>query len=240
MSERLSNIERDNNRVTPNATLRVEVIADFVCPFCFVGKRRLDAALEAVRGPCEVSWYPYQLNPDIPAEGLPFDVYLTRRFGSPANVQPVLDQLTAEGHSAGIEFRFDRIRHVPNTLPVHQLMHLAGTRGLDQSALADDLLRAFFEEGRNIGERGELIDIGARYGLGAEDIGRALESDEIRQIVLSQEAKARASGLAGVPGYLVNRRLLMVGVQTTESIVSAFDRAMFGEGTDSLVSPALH
>ncbi len=240
MSETLSGIVRSNNRVNPTASLHVEVIADLVCPFSFIGKRRFDAALKAVQGPSDVSWYPYQLNPDIPKGGLPFDVYLTRRFGSPANVDPVLEHLVQEGNEAGIEFRFDKIRHVPNTLSVHQLMQLAETLGKDQSALAEDLLSAFFEQGRNIGDRAEMIDIAAPHGIAAADVVKAIDSDQVRQVVVTREAQVRSSGLSGVPGFLINRRLLVVGAQDTNNIVNAFDRAMFGEGTDQLLSPALH
>ncbi len=240
MSETLFNIVRSPDRVTPAATLHVEVIADFVCPFCFIGKRRLDRALEAVQGPSDVSWYPFQLNPEIPAEGLPFDVYLTNRFGSPANVEPVLEHLAEEGRAAGIEFRFDRIRHVPNTLAVHQVMQLAENRDVDRSALADDLMSAFFERGQNIGELGFLIDIAGRHGISAADTREAVGSDRLRQIVATREAQVRSSGLAAAPGFLINRRLLVVGAQPIDNLVNAFDRAMFGEGTDSMVSPALH
>jgi predicted DsbA family dithiol-disulfide isomerase len=240
MSELLSNIVRSNDQVTPTAALHVEVIADFVCPFCFIGKRRFDEALKAVQGPSDVSWYPFQLNPDLPPEGLPFDVYIKNRFGSPANIDPVLDHLVEEGESAGIRFRFDKLRHVPNTLPVHQLMQLAETLGVDQSALAEDLMSAFFEEGRNIGERGVLIDIAEPHGMSAQETSKAVSSDQLRQMVISRESQVRASGLLGAPGFLINRRLLVVGAQPTDSIVNAFDRAMFGEGTDALVSPALN
>ncbi len=240
MSETLSSIARRDDRVAPGALLHVEVIADLVCPFCFIGKHRFDEALKAVQGPSDVSWYPYQLNPEIPTEGQPFDVYLTRRFGNPANVEPVLKHLTAEGKAAGIDFRFDKIRHVPNTLPVHQVMHLAETLGANQSALAEDLMTAFFEEGRNIGDRGELIDIAFTHGISAAEVNKAIDSDQIKQLVLTREGQVRSSGLAGVPGFLVNRRLLVVGAQNADNIVNAFDRAMFGEGMDSLGSPALH
>ena len=240
MSETRFNIVGGSDRFTPTATLHVEVIADFVCPFCFIGKRRLDDALEAVQGPSDVSWYPYQLNPEIPAEGLSFDEYLTRRFGGLANIEPVLEHLTETGKGVGIDFRFDRLRHVPNTLPVHQLMQFAEARGIDQAALAEDLLSAFFEQGRNIGAADELVDIASAYGLSADEIVVATDSDPLRQIVVTREGQVRSSGLSGVPGFLVNRRLLIVGAQDTDTIINAFDRAMFGEGTDSLVSPALH
>lgn len=240
ISQTLSNIVRSDGRASPVVSLHVEVIADFVCPFCFIGKRLLDNALKAVGGPIDVSWYPYQLNPDIPAEGLPFDAYLKKRFGSPANVDPVLAHLREEGSKVGIEFRFDKIRHVPNTLPVHQLMQVADTLGKDQSALAEDLMSAFFEQGLNIGDKAVLVDIAAAHGIGAQDVVEAVASEQLKQLVLTREGQVRSSGLAGVPGFLINRRLLVVGAQDTENIVNAFDRAMFGEGVDELESPALH
>jgi len=240
MGETLFNVVRGNDRVASIAALHVEVIADFVCPFSFLGKRRLDEALKAVQGPSDVSWYPFQLNPEIPPEGLPFDVYLTKRFGSPANLEPVLEQLEEEGKADGIHFAFDKIRHVPNTLPVHQVMQRAESLGMDQTLLAEDLMSAFFEEGRNIGERGVLTDLAGRVGMRGREVRKALGSDQIRQIVVSREAQVRSSGLNAAPGFLLNRRLLVVGAQPTESIVNAFDRAMFGEGTDELVSPAVH
>lgn len=240
MSQTLSNISRNSDPAGRTAALNVEVIADFVCPFSFIGKRRLDEALQAVQGPSDVSWYPYQLNPEIASAGLPFDDYLTRRFGNPANVAPVLNHLTAAGKAAGIEFRFDRLRQVPNTLAVHQLMYLADTMELDQSALADDLMSAFFEHGRNIGEKNELVDIASGHGIVADEVFEAIDNDEIKQFVLKREAGVRSSGIIGVPGFLLNRRLLIVGAQDADTMISAFDRAMFGEGNDLLASPAPH
>jgi predicted DsbA family dithiol-disulfide isomerase len=225
MSETLSNIVRSSDRVAITAALHVEVIADFVCPFCFIGKRHLDEALKAVQGPYEVS---------------SFDIYLTKRFGSPANVEPVLEHLTEEGKASGIQFRFDRIRHVPNTLPVHQLMQHAATAGADQSAMADHLMSAFFEDGSNIGERGILVDIAKAHGISPQETQEAIGSDRIRQIVATREAQVRSSGLASAPGFLINQRLLVVGAQPIDNMINAFDRAMFGEGSDSLASPALH
>jgi predicted DsbA family dithiol-disulfide isomerase len=240
MSETLYNLVTRTDRLAPAAALHVEVIADFVCPFCFLGKRRLDVALKAVEGPTDISWYPFQLNPEIPPEGQSFDVYLSNRFGSPENIQPVLEQLAEEGKADGLQFRFDKIQHVPNTLPVHQVMQLAESVGVDQMALAEDLMSAFFEKGMNIGERDVLVELAGRRGISAREVGQALGSDQVRQAVITREAHVRSSGLSAAPGFLINRRLLVVGAQPSENIVNAFDRAMFGEGDDSLVSPALH
>ena len=224
----------------PAAALHVEVIADLVCPFCYIGKRRLDRAMRAVRGPSNVSWFPYQLNPDMPDGGMSLEDYLSMRFGSPANVQPILDQLTADARRENIEFRFDRIEHVPNTLRAHQLMYLAETRRRDQSALAEELMTAFFQRGEDIGDREILIELGTRHGLPAGDVEGVMDEDSSRQIVLSREAQVRSSGIAGVPGFLLNRRLLVIGAQDEDTLVNAFDRAMFGEGNDAIISPALH
>ena len=222
------------------AALYVEVIADLVCPFCYIGKRRLDQAMHAVRGPSDVSWYPYQLNPDMPEDGMSLEEYLSMRFGSAANVQPVLDQLAADARDENIELRFDRIERVPNTLRAHQLMYLAETQQKDQSALAEELMTAFFRRGEDIGDPEILIELATRHGLAADDSARVIDDDSARQLVLSREAQVRSSGIAGVPGFLLNRRLLVIGAQDKDTLVNAFDRAMFGEGNDAIVSPALH
>ena len=240
MSSTYSSIVRMDNRLAPTAALHVEVVADLVCPFCYLGKRRLDSALLAVQGPSEINWYPYQLNPDMPEEGLPLDDYLSMRFGNPANIQPVLEQLAHGGRIEGIDFRFDRISQVPNTLRAHKLMYLAESEGVDQSGLAEELMKAFFERGEDIGNTEILVELAGRHGLGPRDVEKIVDDESAKQVVLSREAQVRSSGIAGVPGYLLNRRLLVIGAQETDALVSAFDRAMFGEGNDSIVSPALH
>ena len=240
MSETYSKIVRSNDRHTPIAALHVEVIADLVCPFCYLGKRRLEQALDAVQGPTEISWFPYQLNPDMPEDGLSLDEYLSLRFGNPANIKPALDQLAAEGREVGIDFNFDRIARVPNTLPIHQVMYLAETEGKDQTALAEELMKAFFKRGENIGDVEILTELAGRHGLNAADVAKVIDDEAARQVVQSREAQVRASGIGGVPGFLLNRRLLVIGAQEKDALVSAFDRAMFGEGNDAIVSPALH
>lgn len=240
MSRTYTSIADTGSLVAPTAALHVEVVADLVCPFCYLGKRRLDTAMQAVQGPSEINWYPYQLNPDMPDDGLPLDEYLSLRFGNPVNIQPVLDELTVQGRGEDIDFRFDRIARVPNTLRAHMLMYLAETEGADQSALAEELLRAFFQRGEDLGDAEILVELAGRHGLEAGAAIAAMDDETSRQVVLSREAQVRSSGIGGVPGYLLNRRLLVVGAQETDALVNAFDRAMFGEGTDRLVSPALH
>jgi len=240
MSDTASSIVRADDPVARTAALHVEVIADFVDPFSYLGKHRLEAALKCVQGPSEVSWHPYQLNPEFPADGLDFDDYLSQRFGSRAAVQPVLDSLAREGEREGIRFHFDKIRRVPKTQRAHLLMYLAEREGKDQSLLAEDLLAAFFEHGENIGDADVLVRLGALHGLQADAILRVFDDEAAKQLVMTREGQVRSSGIAGAPGFLLNRRLLVIGAQDADNIVNAFDRAMFGEGTDKLISPALH
>lgn len=222
------------------ATLRVDVIADLICPWCYLGERRLGDALLAVRGPTHVSWYPFQLNPAMPAEGMGFDEYLASKFGNPDAVQAGIDHLIETGQREGIRFRFDRITRIPNTLDAHRLMQLAESKGQDTTQLADRLMSGFFEAGQDISNRDVLVGLGEDSGLQSGDIHKTLEDESSRQIVLSQEAQVRKGGVSGVPDFLVNKRLFVAGAQSTDVLVNVFDRVMFGEESEQPVSPVVH
>jgi predicted DsbA family dithiol-disulfide isomerase len=222
------------------ATLHVDMIADLVCPWCWLGKRRLDDALLAVHGPSIVSWYPFQLNPQIPDAGIGFEEYLETRFGDARAVQPALAELTMAGKREGINFRFDRVARIPKTVEAHRVVKLAEAEGVGVSAVAENIFRGFFEEGLDISKRDALLELGKRSGLSARSINRALDDETSRQIVLSQEAQVRQSGVTGVPDFLINKRLFVIGAQSTEALVNVFDRAMFGEDSDQPVSPVVH
>ncbi len=222
------------------ATLRVDMIADLVCPWCFLGKRRLDAALNAVHGPSVFRWLPYQLNPDMPAEGMVFDEYLASKFGNPASVQPGLDELTRQGKEEGIRFRFDLIKRIPKTLDGHRLLAYAAEQGADVGKVADSILSSFFEEGLDVGEREVLLNIGNDHGVQRLGLIHALEDDALRDKVLKQEAEVRRGGVSGVPDFLINDRLFVIGAQPTAVLVDAFDRAMFGDESERPVSDSLH
>jgi predicted DsbA family dithiol-disulfide isomerase len=230
----------DINLPQSPATLQVDVIADLVCPWCYLGKKRLDDALAAVHGPSVVSWYPFQLNPDMPADGMPFEEYLARKFGDPAKLEPGIDALTETAKSAGIDLRFDLIRQVPNTLNAHRLMRFAALQRADTSALAERILSGFFSQGLDIADPDVLAVLGSEEGLGSMDIMTALEDDTSKRVVLAQESQVRRSGVTGVPDFLVNKRLFVVGAQRTERLVGVFDRAMFGDESDLSVSATVH
>lgn len=239
MSQSVSNIVGQDGK-RQQAALQVDIIADLVCPWCYLGKRRLDDALVAVRGPSMVSWYPFQLNPAMPLAGMDIDEYLASKFGDPEELKPALDKLTEVGRSEGINFHFDKVARVPNTLNAHRIMKLAESERANTSDLAEEFLRAFFESGLDIGDRDVLGELAMRHGLEFKDINKTLDDDLSRKAVLSQEAQVRQGGVTGVPNFLVNRRLFVVGAQSTEALVNTFDRAMFGEIDESLSSPTIH
>ncbi|MDX1404887.1 MAG: DsbA family oxidoreductase [Woeseiaceae bacterium] len=239
ISSELTNI-LDAGRAASPATLQVDVIADLICPWCYLGKRRLDEALEAVRGPSEVTWYPFQINPDMPAAGMPLDEYLEKKFGNLAALQPAMDELKKLGKAEGIEFNFDKVQRVPSTLDAHRLMQLGQAEDVSASNLAESILRGFFENGLDIADRDVLIEIGGNSGLSRNDVNNALDNDDSRRIVLSREEHVRQSGVTGVPDFLVNKRLFAVGAQSTENLIKIFDRAMFGNESDMPISEVVH
>lgn len=239
MSQNLSKIVGSNGKPL-QASLQVDVIADLVCPWCYLGKRRLDDALLAVHGPSTVSWHPFQLNPAMPAAGMEIKDYLASKFGDPEDLKLALERLTEVGKSEGVNFRFDKLSRVPNTMNAHRIMKLAETERANTSDLAEEILKGFFESGLDIGDRDVLSELAIRHGLEIADINKTLDDDLSRRVVMSQEAQVRRGGITGVPDFLVNRRLFVVGAQSTEALVNAFDRAMFGDADDNLVSATIH
>ena len=240
MSEQLPDSARPRAGLPPAATLNVELVGDVICPFTYLGKRRLDSALRYVHGPACLGWYPFQLNPDMPKTGQPFDEYVSSRFGSVAAIQPVFDRLQAEGRDVGIEYRFDKLTHVPNTLPAHQVLHLAAELELDPMPILESLMSAYLTEGLDIGRLDVLTELARPHGLSAERVVEAIEDERTENAVKSMEAHLRETGVDGVPGFLMNRRLLLVGVQEVGGIVEGFDRAMFGDEDGQGVSAPLH
>ena len=222
------------------AALRVDVIADLICPWSYLGKRRLDVAMQAVKGPSAVRWYPFQINPAMPNEGMPFERYLELKFGGGDRMKVVLQQLTELGKTEGIEFRFDRLQTVPNTVNAHRLMALGRKLGKDTTAIAEDIYKSFFSDGKDIGDRQVLIEIAVRHGIDAEQVGRELDDEQTRLAVLAAEKSARESGVKGVPDFLLNRHVLVMGAQKTDDLIHAFDHAMFGRDDEQAVTPTLH
>ncbi len=210
-------------------TLTIDAVSDLVCPWCYLGKKRLESALGNVAGPVLIRWHPFELNPDVPVGGMPLDEYLDSRFGGREVVEPALEQLAVLGSGNGIAFDFDRIERVPNTLNAHRLIRYAHASGR-QNVLIDLLFRGFFEEGRDIGDPEVLSKLAADAGLKEQKIRQLLGGNEMAKEIRNEQARARELGIIGVPNYIVNNRFAVSGAQDPDSFLEAFDRAMFGTG----------
>ncbi|MCW5621030.1 MAG: DsbA family oxidoreductase [Burkholderiales bacterium] len=212
-------------------TVQIEVISDVVCPWCFIGKRRLEAALRQLRersDPPEVtvSWQPFQLNPDLPAAGMARAEYVQRKFGGSA--RQIYQRVASVGESVGIAFAFERIARQPNTLPAHQLIALAATG--NQDAMVEQLFRAYFLEGADLTRPEVLIALAAEAGVEREAARAALEDPAMQRAVSEQEAAARAMGVEGVPFFVFDRRLAISGAHEPEMLVRAIEQAAASAG----------
>lgn len=206
------------------STIQIDVHADPICPWCFIGKRRLDRAL-AVTGAQGVSvrWRAFQLNPAMPREGMERALYLSSKFGGADRARQVYDVIRREGESDGIPFAFARIARTPNTVDAHRLVRL-GARMDRAGAVLDALFHAYFIDGRDIGDGAVLADIGRAAGLGG-DVSAFVAGDAERAEVLAEDAAARAAGIGGVPHFVVGGRYLLPGAQSPEVIARAIELA---------------
>ena len=210
--------------------MRVEIVSDMVCPWCYLGKRRLEAALARRPGmPVEVHWLPFELNPDMPPGGLPRDEYLGPRLGGLAALRQGEARLTALAAREGVTYRFDLIRTSPNTRAAHALARMAAEAGL-QDRVLDALFRAYFESGEDIGDAATLARIAGEAGLDPGVVGTRLGSREHWPAIESIEREVRAAGITSVPFFILDRRLSLSGAQEPGVFEAAFDRVAAAAG----------
>jgi len=205
----------------------IEVFSDVICPWCYIGKRRLERALDRLGGArdAEVLWKPFQLNPGMPVEGIDRRAYRSEKFGSWERSLELDARVAAVGASVGIVFAFDRIARTPNTFEAHRLIHYAQTEG-KQLALVESLFRAYFTEGRDIGDRQVLAELGAGAGLDRAAVEDLLSSDRGAGEVRQEEERGRRLGISGVPYFLIDGRVALSGAQEPEIIVGALENAV--------------
>ncbi len=191
----------------------LDILSDPVCPWCYIGKANLDRALErAGDHPFLVEWHPFQLNPDMPAEGADRRTYLETRLGGPARAAAAYAYVLDHAARAGLTLALDRISRVPNTLDAHRLIHWAGHEGV-QTRVVSALFAAYWQDGRDIGDSEVLCDIADGAGLDAAMIARLLAGDADRADIMARDANARAQGVTGVPNFIVGRRHAVSGAQ---------------------------
>ena len=205
--------------------MRIDVYSDTICPWCFIGKRRLEAAL-ALRPevPVEMHWRPFQLNPEMPRAGIARDTYLAAKFGGSQRARQIYDMIREAGEGAGIAFNFAGIGHTPNTLDSHRVIRFAQARG-DADPVVENLFRAYFLYQVDIGERERLVEIGSSSGLDGDELARYLDSDDDMDTVKSEDLRARRMGIDGVPCFIVNERWAIAGAQEPEAFMPLFDLA---------------
>ena len=207
-----------------STSLRVDIFSDTVCPWCFLGKRRFERALaERPSFQPRVVWRPFELNPELPPEGVPRREYLAAKFGDPARLAAAEDALIGHGAAVGIAFRFDLIERVPNTRASHLLIAHAARRGL-QGVVKDRIMRAYFEEGCHVGDLEELVRLGVESGLPEHETRAALVLRAGQDGVVAAQRHAALLGITGVPTFVFNGQHSLAGAQEVGTFVQVFDR----------------
>jgi predicted DsbA family dithiol-disulfide isomerase len=201
--------------------LSVDVISDVICPWCFIGKRRLEKAIAAHGGPLKVRWHPFQLNPTMPKEGISRREYRIRKFGSWERSMELDFRVIAVGKEEGIDFAFDRIERTPNTLDAHRLIWLADKEGV-QDAVVEALFRAYFTEGRDISNPPTLIDVVAEAGLDRKRAEATLNSDQGLDAIKEAGEQARRFRVDSVPFFVINNEITLGGAQPPDAFLEAF------------------
>ncbi|MXY38236.1 MAG: DsbA family oxidoreductase [Rhodospirillaceae bacterium] len=218
--------------------ITVDIVSDTVCPWCYVGKRRFEEAL-ARRPPdldVYVGWRPFQLNPDMPAEGMDRKAYLAAKFGGDERAEHIYSAIVEAGASTGLDFDFAAMPRQPNTLDSHRLIDRAGRAaessggrpGL-QDAVVERLFRACFIEGRDIGDRETLVELAADAGMDADETRAYLESDVDAERIRQEDRMARQMGIQGVPCFIINRQYAVSGAQEPAVFLKAFEQVLEAE-----------
>ncbi len=205
--------------------LSVDVISDVICPWCFIGKRRLEKAVAAHGGPVKVRWLPFQLNPTLPKEGISRREYRIRKFGSWERSMELDANIIAVGKQEGIHFAFDLMERTPNTLDAHRLIWLADQEGC-QDAVMEALFRAYFTEGRDISNCQTLIDVVSEAGLDRQRAEAVLNSDEGMDAIKEVGELARRFRVDGVPFFVINNEIMLSGAHPPEDFLTAFNQTL--------------
>lgn len=201
----------------------IDVISDVVCPWCYIGKRHLEAALNQL--PVDerplVRWHPFQLNPDLPAVGVDRRSYLEEKFGGVERATTIYDRVRAAGREAGLALDFNRIERQPNTLDAHRLIAWAQASRRDVEPLVEALFKAYFVEGRFIGDRKVLAEVAGEAGFDAEASLEMLEGQTAVSEIAEMDLRTRQSGIGGVPFFIFNEKIAVSGAQGAPALLDA-------------------
>ncbi|MEP3330107.1 DsbA family oxidoreductase [Sedimentitalea sp.] len=210
-------------------TITLDILSDPICPWCYIGKANLDAALASVPDhPFVIQWHPFQLNPDMPAEGMGRREYLETKFGGKEGATRAYAPVVERAEAAGLTINLEAMTRTPNTLDAHRLIHWAGVEQ-KQLAAVDALFKAYFVDGRDIGDHETLADIADGIGLDASVVLRLLASDADRDDIIKRDTNSREMGVNSVPTFIVAGKHAVPGAQPPE-----LWRKVIGELTEQL------
>jgi predicted DsbA family dithiol-disulfide isomerase len=204
--------------------VRINVVSDVVCPWCFIGKRRLEKAIALSSDiPVEIHWRPYFLNDWIPREGISREQYLTTKFGSPERYKGIAQRVAAAAAAEGLTYAIEKISRQPNTLDAHRLIYWAGSDG-KASAMKQKLMDLYFTEGADLTDRRVLTHAAADVGLDTGEINKALESEKDIALIEREALAAKEAGIDGVPCYIFGGKFAVSGAQAPEYLAEAISR----------------
>ena len=207
--------------------LTIEIYSDVVCPWCYIGKRRLERALDQLSDAVQakITWRPFQLNPTMPKEGMDRTTYLEAKFGSLDAFRQLEEHVLAAGAAEHIPFAFEKAARSPNTFLAHRLIWYAEQQGR-QEAVVESLFRGYFVEGADIGMPSTLVQLADRSGLSVEAVERFLQSDVGTEEVKAEQAAGHRLGIRGVPYFVLNRAPGISGAQPVDVFVSAIEKVL--------------
>jgi len=203
----------------------IDIVSDTICPWCFIGKRRLERALaERPHLEVQIGWRPFELNPDMPPAGLERAQYLQLKFGGPERAQRIYASIAAAGADEGIPFAFDKIRRAPNTIASHRLIRWAAGQNV-QHTVVERLFSRYFIDGDDIGEHGVLAEVAAECGMDPVLTRTLLDRGDDLDVVKAEEQVARRMGINGVPCFIIDRKYAVSGAQDPAVLLQVFDLA---------------
>ncbi len=203
--------------------VKLDIMSDPICPWCYIGKANFDRALEQRPDhPFTITWHPFQLNPDMPAHGMDRREYLETKFGGKEGAVRAYAPVVEHAEKVGLEMNLDAIQKTPNTLDAHRLIHWAGIEQV-QGKVVDALFKAYFVDGRDIGDHDVLADIADSSGMDASVVLRLLATEEDRRDIVDRDAAARGMGVNSVPTFIVASQHAVPGAQPTELWLKVMD-----------------
>jgi predicted DsbA family dithiol-disulfide isomerase len=212
------NMNSTNNKIT------IDIVSDVACPWCFVGKKRLEEALSQLPdATTEIRWHPFQLDPTIPTEGVDRETYFNKKFGSGERVEEIYKHMDIVGKSVGIDFRFDKMKKAVNTLPFHNLLFVGREDG-NQDELKEHLFKAYFEQGVDFSQRQSYIDVMLAFGWPIEKTEETLDNKEIDYWVAKEIKHYQEQGVTGVPFFIFNNKYGFSGAQPPEVFVETITK----------------